>query len=127
MRTEQEIFNHVVDHLWSQGRPAKDARGNCLYRLGNLKCAVGALIPDEIYTKDMEDISVDVLASWDSEGKIKLPPEIPAYTALLLDLQLAHDYIRCNPDGTFISPELDENLAIIAARHNLFYLREQND
>lgn len=51
----QEIFDKVVTHLRKQGGPALDKKGRCKYRAGNGRmCAVGCLIPDNLYHKDME-------------------------------------------------------------------------
>lgn len=49
MLTNQEIYDHVVRHLLTQNE--KSLSGNtCMYRdeEGN-KCAVGCLIPDDVY------------------------------------------------------------------------------
>lgn len=48
--TAQEVFDHIAWHLLTQ--QAKSATGNsdsCFYRLGELSCAAGCLIPDEDY------------------------------------------------------------------------------
>jgi len=54
--TAQELFDIVFKHLMSQN--ARSMMGNgitCAYRgEGGLKCAIGILIPDEDYRKDME-------------------------------------------------------------------------
>lgn len=56
--TKQEIFEYICNHLLSQKTKCynnKSKSGNgCLYRSGNLKCAVGCLIPDEEYVPQME-------------------------------------------------------------------------
>jgi hypothetical protein len=50
----QTIFDVVADHLLRQARPAVDVNGMCCYRLHRLKCAIGCLIPDAEYTRDLE-------------------------------------------------------------------------
>ena len=51
----QEVFNRVYKHLLTQGVKA-EVRGGSRYRApGGLKCAIGILIPDELYTPDLED------------------------------------------------------------------------
>ncbi len=62
----QEVFDTVVSHLRKQGEKSDQSYmfdeedlsimdHQCLYRTpGNLKCAVGCLIPDDIYSEDME-------------------------------------------------------------------------
>jgi hypothetical protein len=51
--SKQEIFDTVVTHLRKQNTQSGKG-GNCFYRLGELKCAVGCLISDEDYSPDME-------------------------------------------------------------------------
>jgi hypothetical protein len=55
----QETFNTIVRHLRAQGGKAQvwdEVKQNymCYYRLGDLKCAAGCIIPDEFYMPDME-------------------------------------------------------------------------
>lgn len=55
----QKTFNTIVDHLYKQGCASVNDAGQCLYRGPNgTKCAIGCLIPDDIYTKSMEGISL---------------------------------------------------------------------
>lgn len=61
----QEAFTTVARHLLTQKeRALKDNPNNplrplCAYRAEDgKKCAVGCLIPDELYLKDMEDFPV---------------------------------------------------------------------
>ena len=63
----QEIYNKIKQHLLSQNKrsiasvPSRRYDGEndevCAYRSddGNLKCAVGALITDDAYSKELED------------------------------------------------------------------------
>ena len=83
--TLREIFETVKAHLLAQGKQAADENGQCLYRApGGLKCAVGCLIPDELYTqKTFRQPLVDVLNAAGIPG---------AACDLLLDLQNAHDF-----------------------------------
>lgn len=57
--TAQEIFTKAKDHLLSQMKRSNDpGRDMCLYRYNDgestLKCAAGALIPDEVYESGMD-------------------------------------------------------------------------
>ncbi len=66
--TEQEIFDRVATHLLKQGRKATelaaishggDSMLRCRYRTDDgLRCAVGCLIPDEVYTPAIEGVTV---------------------------------------------------------------------
>ena len=60
---KQEIFGVVRAHLIEQSAKAEDLyTGACSYYAEDGKrCAVGALIPREVYTPDMEDSTVHVL------------------------------------------------------------------
>lgn len=50
----QKAFDTMLNHLRQQGKPAVTEKGRCRYRVDGLKCAVGALIPDEEYEPAME-------------------------------------------------------------------------
>jgi hypothetical protein len=52
MMTRQEIFNTVARHLLTQGKPARSELGACYYRHKGLKCAAGALLPDDLELSD---------------------------------------------------------------------------
>lgn len=59
MPTKQETYDTIVAHLRKQGRKATDDHGMCCYRADDgLKCAVGCLIPDDLYDEGMEAMSV---------------------------------------------------------------------
>ena len=47
---QQEVFNKAYLAIVAQGLPSIDDKGVCLYRgLKGRKCAIGHLIPDELY------------------------------------------------------------------------------
>ena len=54
----QEIFNKVSKHLLVQNEKSAGTKGPigyaCYYRYNGLKCAFGVLIPDELYSGDLE-------------------------------------------------------------------------
>ena len=53
--TDQEIFDRVATHLLSQGRRSMGANDSCASRgHDGLQCAVGCLIPDELYRYELE-------------------------------------------------------------------------
>jgi hypothetical protein len=85
--TEQEIFDTVALHLIKQGKQSIDADDNCLYRgPEGLKCAIGCLIPDELYLSKMECHGVSHLfVNYVSLNFLQ------PFDALLNDLQRAHD------------------------------------
>lgn len=78
MKTPQEIFDTVMAHLRAQGEPAVNKHGQCRYRIVlvcspdnadvTLKCAVGAIIPDNAYNDAFDDIgSVGAILGLDDE------------------------------------------------------------
>ena len=114
--THQEIFDKVVTHLFTQGRPAKDEEGRCAYRgLNKTSCAVGCLIPDEKYTPSLEGNSVVSL-----RVQRELNTILPSADAdFLQSLQRAHDRCATNPDGTFDVQDLKRRLEEIASNRSL--------
>lgn len=56
--TRQEMFDKVATHLLTQMERSVEGR-LCRYRLGTLKCAIGALIPDDKYLRRFEDVAID--------------------------------------------------------------------
>jgi len=61
-RTNQEIFDISASHLLKQGQRATSKSKNaCVYRHSSgRKCAVGILIPDELYKPAMDKNGVGV-------------------------------------------------------------------
>lgn len=67
----QAVLEKVVAHLLAQRVPAVSATvfGGCRYRSPNgTKCAVGCLIPDELYTPEIEGAGVEALIFGKSGG-----------------------------------------------------------
>ena len=88
--TAQEIFDQVVRHLLTQRRRATgsgDRNGLCSYRTPEgLRCAVGCLIPDDVYTPDMEDKGIDdLIEDWEELSWMR------EHEKLLSKLQYVHD------------------------------------
>jgi hypothetical protein len=57
MTTKRKIFETVKSHLLTQKSKCMDIFGGCRYRdsTRTLKCAIGALIPNESYKSEMDD------------------------------------------------------------------------
>lgn len=55
---KQAVFNQVITHLAKQGKPASNGAGSCMYRDGELRCAIGSLIKDEFYSPALERHSI---------------------------------------------------------------------
>lgn len=90
----QEVFDKVVEHLYTQRARSVDFDSTCLYRgRHDRKCAIGALIPDDIYHPCIERIGIRNLIDPDYPS---FDPEIAALfkeadIELLDDLQYIHD------------------------------------
>ncbi len=89
--TAQQVFDRVAIHLLTQKERSGSRDGSCYYRSGPLSCAVGCLIPDEVYSVMLEGIGVLNLpekSDWFGQAGLL------AHTRLLQDLQDLHDK-RC--------------------------------
>ncbi len=101
--TNQEAFNRVVLHLANQRAKAVGTDGYCRYRTSNgLRCAVGALIPDEEYRIDFEGLPVE---------EIDVPVFKGLDLQLLSELQLIHD--------EYATDAWPEKLASVARNYGL--------
>jgi len=83
--TNQEAFDVMVRHLRKQGCKSLSASGRCVYRgPRGLRCAVGALIPDDEYCMNLEYWG----ASWVQK---KVPALEGISTDILEEMQMIHD------------------------------------
>lgn len=107
MHTLQSIFNTAYLGLASQGFEYSITGAGCAYR-GNAgrRCAVGWLIPDEIYESSIEGGAVDSL-EW-----VLSPLGLWRFKGELSSLQHCHDRAASPAD-------MRERLADFAARHGL--------
>lgn len=103
--TNQEVFDKVVAHLRKQNAKSADNE-RCLYRAPDGKmCAVGCLIPDEMYDPEMEGAT----ASDEIVGQVL--DELKIDWKLALDLQYIHD--------DYDVEEWEERLEFIAMQYKL--------
>lgn len=108
--TAQEALDMVTTHLLRQGAKAISEHGKCSYRTSDgKKCAVGALIPDEMYDPafDTNDTGVRALRLF---GKPLFADEL---FPLLMNLQHLHD--------TGLLTQWPVGLRQIAAAHGLTF------
>jgi hypothetical protein len=126
---KQEIFETVARHLFAQGRQATDEIGICVYRADNgNKCAVGALIPDEMYNPNYENntliglLNGPVFDKTNSEHGIRrqIPVILPTYFSrnqgLLSRLQGVHDHY--DPAAKFTTKYLRDRLKDVGRDFN---------
>ena len=112
--TSQEMFDKVAAHLRKQNAKSSSEEGECFYRGPNgTSCAIGCLLPDEIYRPEMEKKSV-----------VHLVEEFPETKTFIPDLELAED-LQLHHDHNYPSPswltDRDWALKQIALKHNLIY------
>ena len=104
----QEIFDFVACHLLTQNAKAVEDSGTCLYRHGDLKCAVGALISDEDYDCSFEMNSIKIL----NDKKETIFSDIEkSKLEFLMHLQEIHD--------DYVIEEWPEELSILGSDYNL--------
>ncbi len=100
----QQTFDRVITHLVTQGQRAYDT--GCKYRTSSgLKCAVGCLIPDEMYHPEMEHQSVRTLCNgFENVNALMRSLTDNGSLDLLYELQEVHDSSRSwNEDGPGVS------------------------
>lgn len=115
--TTQGLFDNALNGLRAQGCTSRSGiYGLCSYRsLDGLKCAIGFSIPDEVYSKDMEEHSASVIAR-----KFNLFPGIRADFLDDLQLQL-HDRYSTRWNSESFNDWLEERAEIFAEENNLVY------
>jgi hypothetical protein len=100
VKTFQDVFNNVVNHLIVQNKRSEDGGSGCRYRAYNegeeyRKCAIGCLISDINYHEIIEDSlanSPDVIeAIKKSNSELIIDDKI---TELFLLMQYVHDQLE---------------------------------
>lgn len=95
MRTAQEIFTQIKNHLLKQGRRAQAGKHHdCQYHCPNGdRCAVGAIIEPQFYQPWMECGRLELLiqALRKKETEQDLLNELVEHEDLLYALQTVHD------------------------------------
>ena len=96
----QVVVMQMATHLATQ-RKVSDLCGTCLYRSPNgCKCAVGILIPDELYSHFIEDTDIESILDAETgecrditEHLYSLMPDLPSNQVceVLSGAQLYHD------------------------------------
>lgn len=116
----QEIFETIVKHLFSQGERSTVLLPNrseysCAYRGANgHKCAVGIVIPDDLYDPEMEGLCVDVIISDHKELKFLKP-----HLAVLSELQLVHDFDKSWKTSETLRQRIREVVGLLEKNHKI--------
>ncbi len=118
----QEVFDIVVNHLFTQGRPAYDGVQGCMYRAPDgLRCAVGVLIPDDLYDPAFETNRSDFVLKKLFDANLA---DWRNHEELLNTLQETHDNCLRDPDETFNTTALSRILRDVATEFSLEYRRQ---
>lgn len=115
----QEVFNHGVKHLLTQGKKSLNQNGCCAYRgEDGLKCAIGAFIQDKHYHSGLEKVIGPYDGVWTSciMSGVENSKE---NRDILFSLQQIHD--------CFFPSEWEGELRMIAAGWNLSFPENWKD
>lgn len=133
----QQMFDHVADHLATQQVQSAfvNERGtlHCRYRHYGLKCAVGALIPDELYEKTLEGRGIERLIQA-AEARAHTPLDEPIYAflrdtfkpnlrSLAIQLQNVHDLVLA--EDANLQATWAEGLRALSSNFNVVFDEER--
>ncbi len=113
---KQAILDRVIAFLHAQGAPGRQHNG-CFYRTDDgRRSALGCLIPDAVYTDDLEDrdpadLPRRVFDALDAESDDEI--------AFLVALETAHDNAAKRSGGAEFWPLWADALEGIAREHSL--------
>jgi hypothetical protein len=94
----QEVLNSIVAYAEANPTKCKDSNGTCAFRdrQGN-KCFIGVLIPDEIYTEDLERLRLPKIVKLLIEREVLVPEFFfEDGQRFLSNLQAIHDFSAPN-------------------------------
>ena len=84
----QEVFDKAAYHLLTQKQRSVNQYNKCMYRGdGGKMCAVGVLIPDELYDDSMEHCTVESILDGHYDLEFLKP-----HVTILDELQVVHDH-----------------------------------
>lgn len=89
----QFIFDVVYTHLIRQQKRSEEY-GMCYYKLNGLMCAIGCLIPDNLYDRRMEGRVITTLLNERKELKQYLNLKSCYARTILFGLQKIHDTVE---------------------------------
>lgn len=90
MFSKQQTFDQVAAHLLIQGRPS-GLNGRCCYRGGRLRCAASVLLPDSVYTPEIEGRSISELLQHLPNHPAVVYLKENHHLPLVAELQRIHD------------------------------------
>jgi hypothetical protein len=118
--TPQEVYDFVLTKIREQGTDSSDEDGDfCAYRgHENTKCAIGHMIPDDLYDPKMEKFPVDELLH---KFNLENPTTNSIISELLLSLQHAHDSASARENVSNFMPEFEFRMRNIADHYQFDY------
>jgi hypothetical protein len=128
----QQIFNYVTYRIWKQARRSIKAGGEkftyiCAYRGDDgAMCAVGHMIPDQLYDPKMEgpDLGTLLRANKLSPATNQWLLFLKRHKHLLTDLQEAHDFMYPECDRPDFQSKWLDLCQRVAKNHGLEYYPE---
>ena len=113
---QQDVFDKVLNHMRVQGKLSLGVEDSCAYRGNNgLKCAIGALIPDKNYDKDIEGLHAGNSMVY---SKLPYPLENCKDNKFLENIQKnMHDHI----DPSNFKVNLEKNAEEFSKNYGLVY------
>jgi hypothetical protein len=119
LKTNQGVLNTAFRNLMKQGRFSSDSHGMCLYRgPEGSKCAIGSMIPDELYSKKLEGNLIND-AEMHGVRDLAFGPKVDDH--LLRALQSAHDdrSLRSSLGWELVLPSVYATFEQVAVRFGL--------
>lgn len=111
MITNQVAFDQIWEYFVVQGNPQSEERQSCKLRtVSGKRCAIGLLIPDELYKSEMEGEAAQDLTTKHPQ----LEPHLPE-SLFSIALQEAHD----EPSSETFSQEIEIHLRQVAQDYKL--------
>lgn len=110
---KQDAFNKVWDWAVVKKNPKAGSDISCYYRgPNNTKCFVGVLIPDSMYSPDMEGVSAGDM--------IKKYPGLLEYLSINTDKDLSFLDELQNVHDSYPPNRWEEELSLLARVHGIF-------
>ena len=126
---KQAVLHKVYNALWHQGTAAVNVDGACAYRTrNNCKCAIGHLISDDNYSRDLEARGMEddeVIEAVEKSLDVDLKNDFIGLT-FLEEIQGIHDdHLQYFDHPDDFRKELTNHFNKIAERYNIYLELEE--
>jgi hypothetical protein len=100
--TRKEVYDKVMTHLAGMSQPSVNSDGKCAYRgTGGRMCAVGCLIPDNVYNSGIEGTPVRWIGGMYLPGVDMYDEKLLAFIAMAQHVHDRHDKWRPHRKGMY--------------------------